>query len=111
MFAQAVTVRNSMFAGQNFQELMALVGHLLLRWGWLEDGLRGNPLPDELERVRLIRNAICHRLIAAHAYVEGETAAHVSCRLTDSSIVRYSAADLEEAIRELEGTGRRYGKR
>ena len=98
-------------AGPNFQELMALIGHLLLRWGWLEDGLRGNPIPPELERVRLIRNAICHRLVSAHTYVEGESLAHVRCRLLDGSLVSYSAADLEAAIRELEGTSHRYRAR
>lgn len=92
----------------DYQELMSLVGHLLLRWGWLEDGLGGNPIPRELERIRLIRNALCHRLVAARADPEGEKVAYVSCRLLDGTVVRYSAADLEEAIRELERMGRCY---
>ena len=92
----------------DFQELMSLVGHLLLRWGWLEDALGGKPVPNELERIRLIRNALCHRLVAARADPEGEKAAYVSCRLPDGTVVRYSAADLEDAIRELESTGHRH---
>lgn len=91
-----------------FQELMSLVGHLLLRWGWLEDALESKPIPTELERIRLIRNALCHRLVAARADPEGEKVAYVSCRLLDGTVVRYSAADLEEAIRELERMSHRY---
>ena len=97
-----------MTTGPSLQELMALVGYVLLRWGWLEDDLRGSPIPPELDRVRLMRNAICHRLVSAHAYVEGEAIAHVCCRLLDGTVVSYSAADLEEAIRELEDTRHRY---
>lgn len=86
----------------DFQALMALVGNLLLRWGWLEDTLAGKPVPGDLEHIRRIRNALCHRMIAARADPEGERVAHVSCRLLDGTIVRFSAGDLEAAIRELE---------
>ena len=87
---------------------MSLVGHLLLRWGWLEDGLKGAPIPGDLDRVRQIRNALCHRMISARADPEGENVAYVCCRLLDGTVVRYSAADLEDAIRELEKCRRRY---
>lgn len=90
----------------DFQGLMALVGHLLHRWGWLEDGLRGDPVPVDLERIRLIRNALCHRMVAAHADPHGEGVAYVSCRLLDGTVAHYSASDLEEAISRLEGKGR-----
>lgn len=93
----------------DFQELMSLVGHLLLRWGWLEDGFNGAPIPSELDRVRRIRNALCHRMISARAEPEGENVAYVSCRLLDGTVVRYSAAELEDAIRDLEKCGSRYG--
>lgn len=86
----------------DLQALMALVGNLLLRWGWLEDPLAGEPIPHELDHVRRIRNALSHRMISARADPEGESAAHVSCRLLDGTIVRISAGDLEAAIRELE---------
>lgn len=86
----------------DFQALMALVGNLLLRWGWLEDSLAGKPVPSELDHVRRIRNALCHRMISARADPEGERVAHVSCRLLDGTIVRFSAGDLEAAVRDLE---------
>lgn len=86
----------------DFQTLMALVGHLLLRWGWLEDGLRGRPVPAELDGVRRVRNAISHRMVAAHADPHGTGVAFVTCRLSDATVVHFSASDLEEAIRELE---------
>jgi len=81
---------------------MALVGHLLLRWGWLEDGLKGDPVPDNLERVRRIRNAICHRMVAAHADPVGDGIAYITCQFRDGTIAQYSASELEEAIKELE---------
>nr|WP_295237256.1 hypothetical protein [uncultured Brevundimonas sp.] len=86
----------------DFQGLMALVGHLLLRWGWLEDSLQGDPVPADLERVRRIRNAICHRMVAAHADPNGDGTAYITCRFLDGTIAQYSASELEEAIRELE---------
>lgn len=86
----------------DFQGLMALVGHLLLRWGWLEDRLKGAPVPEDLERVRRIRNAICHRMVAAHADPLGDGIAYITCRFLDGSIAQYSALELDEAIRELE---------
>jgi len=92
----------------NFQELMSLVGHFLLRWGWLEEELRGGAVPDELASLRLIRNALCHRMIAASADPESDPGAYVSCRLLDGTVVRYSAAELEEAIRDLEKPRHRY---
>ena len=82
--------------------LMALVGHLLLRWGWLEDSLNGDPIPDNLERVRRIRNAICHRMVAAHADPNSDGIAYITCRFRDGTIAQYSASELEEAVRELE---------
>ena len=100
-----------MAAVPDFQELMSLVGHLLLRWGWVEDSLEGAPVPRELDRVRHIRNALCHRMIAARADPDGDEVAYVRCRLLDGTVVDYSAADLEEAIRELEKLGHRYGTR
>jgi len=86
----------------DFQGLMALVGHLLLRWGWLEDRLNGAPVPEDLERVRRIRNAICHRVVAAHADPLGDGIAYITCRFLDGSVAQYSALELDEAIRELE---------
>lgn len=95
----------------DFEGLLALVGRLLLRWGWLEDGLEGRPIPVDLQDVRLIRNALCHRMIAAHADPHGEGIAYVSCRLPDGSVVRYSSSDLEKAIGELEAGARIYRTR
>ena len=86
----------------DFQTLMALVGHFLLRWGWLEDSLRGRPVPAELDSIRRIRNAISHRMVAAHADPHGTGAAFVTCRLSDATVVQFSASELEEAIRVLE---------
>ena len=100
-----------MAAVRDFQELMSLLGHLLLRWGWVEEGLEGAPVPSELDSVRHIRNAVCHRMISARADPEGDGAAHIRCRLLDGTIVQYSATDLEVAIRELEKLGHCYGTR
>lgn len=86
----------------DFQALIALIGDLLLRWGWLEDTLAGEPIPPELDHVRRIRNALSHRMISARADPEGEKVAYVSCRLQDGTVVRFSAGDLEAAVRELE---------
>lgn len=86
----------------DFQGLMALVGYLLLRWGRLEDSLQGDPVPAELARVRRIRNAICHRMVAAYADPNGDGVAYVTCRFLDGITAQYSASELEEAIRELE---------
>lgn len=86
----------------DFQGLMALVGHLLLRWGWLEDSLKGGRVPEDLERVRRIRNAICHQMVAAHADPHGDGIAYITCQLLDGTIAHYSSSELEEAIRELE---------
>jgi hypothetical protein len=47
-------------------------------------------------------------MISARADPEGENVAYVSCRLLDGTVIRYSAAELENAIRELEMCGRRY---
>ena len=41
---------------------------------------------------------------------EGDDA-YVRCRLLDGTVVRYSATDLEKAIRELETLGHRYSTR
>lgn len=84
---------------------MALVGHFLLRWGGLEYVLAGAAIPQDLEAVRKIRNAVCHRLVSAHADPNGEAEAHIVCRLLDETSVRYTATDLEEAIRDLERMG------
>lgn len=92
----------------DFQGLMALVGYFLLRWGWLEDSLKGRGIPEDLERVRRIRNAICHRMVAAHADPDGDGAAYISCRFEDGTIAQYSASELEEAIRDLEVQARRH---
>jgi len=50
-------------------------------------------------------------MIAARADPDGDEVAYVRCRLLDGTVVDYSAADLEEAIRELEKLGHRYGTR
>jgi len=86
----------------DFKGLMALVGHLLLRWGTLEHRLAGAPVPSELDYIRQIRNALCHQMIAARADPHGEGVAYVSCRARDGSITHVSATELEEATRELE---------
>ena len=91
-----------MSAAPDFQGLMALVGYFLLRWGWLEDGLKGRPIPQDLERVRRIRNAICHRMVAAHADPQGDGGAYITCQFVDGTFAQYSATELDEAIRELE---------
>lgn len=94
-----------MQASPDMQELMALVGHLLLRWGWLEHGLRGAPVPDELMEVRRLRNSICHGLSEASA--DG-VASFIRCREFDGTVVEFSAAELDDAIRTLERVGHRY---
>lgn len=86
----------------DFHGLMALVGHFLLRWGWLEDSLKGRPIPQHLERVRRIRNALCHRMIAAHADPHGDGVAYITFQVLDGTVAQYSATELEEAIRDLE---------
>lgn len=91
----------------DFRGLMALVGHFLLRWGWLEANLKGGPIPQDLERVRRIRNAICHRMIAAHADPHGDGVAYITCQVLDGTVAQYSATELEEAIRDLEEAHRR----
>lgn len=87
---------------------MALVGYFLLRWGWLEDSLKGRPIPEDLERLRRIRNAICHRMVAAHADPQGDGAAFITCETLDGTTTQYSATELAEAIRELEIQARRH---
>ncbi|WP_156389231.1 hypothetical protein [Brevundimonas sp. Root1423] len=50
-------------------------------------------------------------MISARADPDGDEVAYVRCRLLDGTVVQYSAEDLEEAIRELEKLGHRYGTR
>ena len=89
-------------AAPDFQGLMALVGHFLLRRGWLEDCLNGGAVPKELERVPRIRNAVCHRMVAAHADPHGDGSSYITCQILDGPMVRFSASELEEAIKDLE---------
>lgn len=62
---------------------------------------------EELDKIRRIRNALCHRMVAAHADPHGDGLAYVTCRLADGATAHHSASELEQAIRELEGMVRR----
>ena len=83
--------------------LMALVGELLLKWGWLEHHLDGQPIPSGLDDVRLLRNQICHGLIRARSdpYNTAESA-FVTCKTTDGPNRIVTAKELQDAIRQLE---------
>lgn len=82
--------------------LMALVGELLLRWGWLEQHLDGRPIPSELDEARLLRNQICHGLIQARSDPYNlDEPAFVTCKTFDGSLRMVTAQELKDAVRKL----------
>lgn len=83
----------------NMQELMSLIGYLLLHWGWLENRLQDGRVPEGLADVRRLRNVICHGLQEAHA--DG-IEAYVLCRRLDGTMERISGVELYGAVHELE---------
>ena len=87
------------------KELMALIGHLLVRWGWLEAKLAGQPPPIEIDPVRLMRNAICHGIISADADPYSGSEAHIRCRTREGSVAVYAASEIDKAISTLERVG------
>lgn len=80
---------------------MASIGFLLLDWGLLEKHLRGAPIPEELQQVREMRNAICHGLEAAFAAPSDGGCPFIRCRKADGSVVKYTDQELEKATRAL----------
>lgn len=95
----------------DMRDLMASVGFLLLRWGWLEKVLSGGPFPAEAEAVRQMRNTICHGMEAASADPDDGRGGFIRCRTLSGASVIYSAGDLAAAIRTLERVGGRYAAR
>lgn len=89
------------------KDLMALVGTFLVRWGWLERSLAGQPFPVEVDGVRAMRNAICHGIISAHADPASIDQPHIRCSTRQGSIVTFTAGDIDEAIRTMERVGGR----
>lgn len=89
----------------DMQYLMALIGNLLVRWGWLEQRLNGQRRPAEVDEVREIRNTICHGIVSAHANPWSAEEAYIRCRTNKGEEVVYRASQLEEAIRTLERLG------
>lgn len=89
------------------KDLMSLIGILLVRWGWLENGLAGQPLPVEANDVRAMRNAICHGIMSTSADPTSSTEPHIRCRTLEGSIVTFTAGELREAIRTVESLGGR----
>lgn len=88
-------------------DLMASIGTLLVRWGWLENGLAGQPLPFEVKSVRAMRNAICHGIISAHADPTQGARSHIRCRTLEGSVVSFTVDEINDAIRTLESIGGR----
>lgn len=87
------------------RDLMASVGFLLLRWGHLERQLDGAAPPPELDRVRSMRNLICHGLQQANA---DPTRVHdpvLRCRDSKGQEVTVTYTDIQAAIRMLERFG------
>lgn len=89
----------------NMQELMSAVGYLLLHWGWLENRLQDDPMPDDLAAVRRLRNVICHGLQEAHV---DSVEAYLLCRNFDGAMERISGVDLYGAVHELEQAAARH---
>lgn len=82
--------------------LLALVGELLLKWGWLEHHLDGRPIPSGLDGIRLLRNQICHGLVQARSdpYNTSEPA-FVVCKTFDGTLRTVTAQELRDAVRKL----------
>ena len=87
------------------RDLMAAIGYLLLRWGWLERQLGGAAPPAELGGVRSIRNLVCHGLEAASSDPTGAVDPLVQCRDSKGQRVTVTYSDLQDAIRALERFG------
>jgi hypothetical protein len=92
-----------------YSELMANVGLLLVRWGFLENAMRqsNKPVSDlsrnpELLEARRIRNLIAHGICGAHADPTALAEPSVSCVAQDGTIVEISYRSLAEATAALE---------
>lgn len=90
------------------KDLLALIGDFLVRWGWLENGLADQPWPAEASGVRAMRNAICHRIVSAHADPASAAEPHICCRTLEGSVVTFTASEIDDAIRTLERIGGRF---
>ena len=114
-----------------FSDLMAAVGEILLRWGYLElemlkklEVVREGAMPraaplqqwraagaqaladvspwtEEIERAAQIRNLLAHGLIGGHAQPEA-SAPHVVCRDLDGMRHEIKHADLIAAAQHLD---------
>lgn len=92
----------------DLRSLMASIGFLLLDWGLLEKHLRGEPIPEELQPVREMRNAICHGLEAAFAEPAHGGHPFIRCRKADGSVVNYTDQELEKATLALRSISHLY---
>lgn len=88
---------------------MAAIGFLLLEWGLLEKQLHGEPVPDELNSVRAMRNAICHGLEAAFAAPADGSPPFILCRSAGGAMVKFTHEELVRATRALRAASHRYG--
>lgn len=96
---------NSAEPPPQLNDLMAAIGYLLLRWGALEGQLAGAAPPAELDRVRSIRNLLCHGLEEASSDPQRASDPLVRCRDTKGQQVTVTYSDLQDAIRTLERFG------
>lgn len=86
---------------------MAEVGHLFLRWGFLENELRNRhgelswlTTHPDLEEPRRIRNLIAHGIVRAS--VDPSEASYLLCRGRDDSETRITFDELSTATTTLE---------
>lgn len=89
------------------KDLMAEVGLLFLRWGFLENELRDRhgelswlATHPELQEPRRIRNLIAHGIMRAS--VDPSEASYLLCRGSDESETRITFDDLSAATTILE---------
>jgi hypothetical protein len=87
----------------DFRDLMSSVGMLLLHWGRLERRKTGAVLPEGLQEVRRMRNAVCHEMETASADPTTGREPFIRCRDSDGAEQIYTCGDLQAAIRMLEG--------
>ena len=81
-------------------QLMSRVGFLLLHWGGAERITGDRPAP-ELDKVRTMRNDLCHGMEAASADPRDDREPWIRCCARGGEVF-YTWTDLEEAIRTLE---------
>ncbi|HEX5376046.1 MAG TPA: hypothetical protein VFW48_07800 [Solirubrobacterales bacterium] len=87
------------------RDLMAAIGYLLLRWGHFERQLDRAAPPQELDKIRSMRNLICHGLEEANADPRTASDPLLRCRDSNGQRVTVTYADLQDAIRTLERFG------